>query len=123
MLLLVLDVVLGALLIGAIALSTRAPVRESEQARVAGWILVAVPLPGAVWLHLANALPRATDQTLFVMGVVAFAIGSFLLLGSRDNDDWREAGEDSPPWWPEFEREFKSYVERPRPTTRPTALV
>jgi hypothetical protein len=122
MLLLVVDAVLGMLLLVAIGLSRRAPARKSPSARTTGWILVAVPLPFAVALHVAGALPRATDQALFVAGVVAFAIGSALLLGSREDDDWREASDDSPPWWPEFERQFDEYARRNSPR-RPVVRV
>jgi len=123
MLWLVLDLTLGALLLAAIALSSRAPAQRSDRVRLAGWTLVALPLPAAVAIHLANLLPRTTDQSLFVTGVVSFAIGSALLLGSRENDDWREAGDDSPPWWPEFEREFRRYADGPRTKPRPRVLV
>lgn len=119
--LLVLDAGLGVLLLVAIGLSTRAPAQRSATKRVIGWLLVAVPLPCAVALHLAGALPRATDQALFVAGVVAFAVGSALLLGARDDDYWHEATDDSPPWWPEFERQFHEYARRssrPRPVVR-----
>ena len=74
--------------------------------------MVAIPLPLAVALHVVRALPPANDQALFVTGVVAFAIGSALLLGSRENDDWRDEGGDSPPWWPQFERDFRRYSQR-----------
>lgn len=122
MTLIVLDAVLGAMLLVAIALASRAPAQKSEEARATGWMLVAVPLPVAVALHIAGALPRVTDQALFVAGVVAFAAGSILLLGSRDDEDWREATDDSPPWWPEFEREFEDYTRRNSPH-RPLARI
>jgi hypothetical protein len=107
--LLVLDATLGLLLLAVIAWSSRARVQQSENARAIGALLVAVPLPSVVVLHVLGALPTATDQTLFVLALVAFAVGSILLLGSRDDDEWREASDDSPPWWPEFERAFRSY--------------
>jgi hypothetical protein len=122
MMLLVLDAVLGAMLLVAIGLASRAPAQKSEEARATGWALVAVPLPLVVALHVAGILPRTTDQALFVGGIVAFAVGSALLLGSRDDDDWREARDDSPPWWPEFEREFEDYARRNTPR-RPVARV
>jgi hypothetical protein len=122
MTLLVLDAVLGAMLLVAIGLASRAPAQKSEEARATGWMLVAVPLPLVVALHVAGILPRTTDQALFVTGVVAFAVGSALVLGSRDDDDWREAVDDSPPWWPEFEREFEDYARRNSPR-RPLARV
>ena len=117
---LVLDAGLGVLLLVAIGLSRHAPAQKSETKRAVGWLLVAVPLPSAVALHVAGTFGPATDQGLFVSGVVAFAIGSVLLLGARDDDDWREAPDASPPWWPEFERELQDYTRRtsPRPVVR-----
>jgi hypothetical protein len=122
MVLLVLDAVLGVLLLTAIAFASRAPERRSDRARAIGWMLVAVPLPVAVALHAAGELAPATDQIMFVSGVVAFAVGSALLLGSRNDDDWGEAFDYTPPWWPEFERELREYENRapsrPRTSTR-----
>jgi hypothetical protein len=117
MLLLVIDAVLGTMLLVAIALATRAPKQRSGSLRAVGWILVAVPLPAAVALHVAGALSAPVDQTLFVTGVAAFAIGSALVLGSRNDDDWSEEPDGSPPWWPEFERELEDYARR-QPVTR-----
>jgi predicted tellurium resistance membrane protein TerC len=122
MTLIVLDAVLGAMLLVVIALASRAPAQKSDEARATGWLLVAVPLPLVVVLHVAGILPRTTDQALFVTGIVAFAVGSALVLGSRDDDDWREAVDDSPPWWPEFERELEEYSRRKSPR-RPLARV
>ena len=119
--LLVLDAGLGVMLLVAIGLSARAPAQKSDAKRAVGWFLVAVPLPAAVALHVARVVPTATDQGLFVTGVVAFAIGSAILVGARDDDDWREAEDGSPPWWPEFERELADYrrrSSRPRPVVR-----
>jgi hypothetical protein len=118
--LLVLDAVLGTLLIAAVVLSRRLPRQDSQNVRAIGWALVAIPLPFAVALHVLRALPQASDQALFVTGIVAFAIGSALLLGTKDDDDWREGVDDSPPWWPEFEREFQEYARRSprRPVVR-----
>jgi hypothetical protein len=75
--------------------------------------LVAVPLPLAVMLHLLLPLSIGVDEALFVAGVVAFAAGAFLLLG-RDDDDRLRRGDDlEPPWWPEFERDFRRYSTGP----------
>jgi hypothetical protein len=120
--LLVLDAVLGTLLIAAVVLSRRLPRRDSANVRAIGCALVAIPLPFAVALHVLRALPQTSDQALFITGVVAFAIGSALLLGTKDDDDWREGADDSPPWWPEFEREFRRYAAVPRPSRRPRTL-
>jgi hypothetical protein len=117
MVLVAFDVALGALLLGAIAVLAGGRKRGSDGARMTGWFLVLIPLPLAVGLHLAGTLSGPIDQTLFITGVVAFAIGAALLLG-QDDDDWRELSDDSPPWWPEFEQAFREYSSRPRPTAR-----
>jgi hypothetical protein len=117
------DVGVGiALLVLIATLATRTGPRRGESARALGWLLVGVPLPAAVCLHLAGVLAYNVDQVIFLGSVVAFAIGAALLLGD-DTDDWREPSDDGPPWWPEFEREFRRYARRSRPTPRPTALV
>src|SRR3954471_5978482 len=115
--LLALDVALGVLLVSAIAVLASRKRRPSQSARTAGWLLVAVPLPLAVALHLAATFSDSLDQTLFIAGIAAFAAGSALLLG-RDDDDWREPSDDGPPWWPEFEQAFREYSGRRRPLAR-----
>jgi hypothetical protein len=123
MLFLAVDLGVGVALVVLIArLAMRTGTRRGEKAEAIGWLLVGVPLPTAVGLHLAGALPYDADQLVFLGSVVAFAIGAALLLGN-ERDDWREAGDDSPPWWPEFEREFRRYERRSRRTPRPTAHV
>jgi hypothetical protein len=65
-----------------------------------------------VCLHLAGVLSPNVDQILFLGSVVAFAAGAALLLGAandEEDEDWREGNDDSPPWWPEFERELRDY--------------
>ena len=52
-----------------------------------------------------------------VLAILAFPLllgGALLLLnqGPDDGHDW--SGDDEPPWWPEFEREFRRYSRRPR---------
>ena len=77
-------------------------------------MLVAVPLPLALVLHLLVELPATIDQAAFVLGVAAFGVGAFLIL------PWDGEGErgvpasdpDPAPWWPEFEREFRAYSDR-----------
>jgi hypothetical protein len=118
--LLVFDAALGAILIVAvILLGSRQQKRKPGHLRVLGWVLVCIPLPVAVLLHVLRAVQQATDQTLFIAGVVSFAFGAALLLGSKDDEDedWRHSSDDSPPWWPEFEREFRAYS-RVRPHDR-----
>jgi hypothetical protein len=119
MLLVVLDALLGMLLLGTIAALAGARRRAPASARATGWALVAIPLPAAVGVHLLTHLSPPVDQTLFIAGVAGFAVGAALLLG-RDDEDWREPEDDSPPWWPEFERAFDEYANRSR---RPLARV
>jgi hypothetical protein len=118
--LVLIDSVAGIALLATIGLvASRRPRVESRSLRRLGWILVAVPLPSVVALHLSGQLPQTTDQAAFLTAVVAFAVGAALVL-SDDEEDWREELEsDSPPWWPQFERDFREYSSRPR--TRPGA--
>lgn len=121
MLSLVLDVVAGMLLLAAIAAAaaTKDRRRSSTVRRAAGWILVALPLPLAVALQLTGQLSAADAQPAFLAGLAAFAVGAFLILATADDDDedWSEADDRSPPWWPDFERAFRDYTVRssPRP--------
>jgi MFS family permease len=110
--LLAVDVGVGVALVALIsALAARRTPRRGERVRALGWVLVGVPLPAAVCLHLAGVLSPNVDQIAFLGSVAAFAVGAALLLGgaAEDEDDWREGGDDSPPWWPEFERELRDY--------------
>jgi hypothetical protein len=119
--LVVLDAAAGGLLLAAIAFAARRQRfgARSHALRVFGWILIAGPLPLAVILHLFAPLPPGADQAAFLTGVAAFAIGAALVLG-REEEDWGEPAEDeSPPWWPAFERELRDYE---RLTRRPKVL-
>jgi uncharacterized membrane protein len=110
--LLAVDVGVGVALVALIvALAARPAHRRSETSRAIGWVLVAGPLPAAVGLHLAGILSPNVDQIAFLGSVLAFAVGAALLLGKAEDEDedWRESGDDSPPWWPEFERELRDY--------------
>jgi hypothetical protein len=113
--LVLLDAVAGLLLLGVIAVaSTREQRRNgSERRKRLGWLLVAIPLPLAVGLHVKGGLSQVVDQSTFLLGVVAFAVGAAFILTAGDDDDFhRESSDDSPPWWPEFEREFHEYERR-----------
>jgi hypothetical protein len=120
---LLLDAAAGIGLLATITLSAqRAPQKRSRNVRTLGWVLVAGPLPLAVALHAAGRLPPTADQVAFLSAVAAFAIGAALVLSVDDQDDLRDdADDDSPPWWPEFEREFRAYARRP-PTRRRTII-
>lgn len=105
------DVGVGiALLVLIAALAARSTPRRGERTRALGWVLVAVPLPSAVALHLVGVLSREADQIVFLGSVIAFAVGAALLLGvGDDEEDWHCGDDGSPPWWPEFERELRDY--------------
>src|SRR6266511_2642214 len=110
--LLLLDAAVGVLLLAAIAVAAKRPSRRVRSARVRayGCVLVAGPLPLAVALHLLFSLPEGIDQAAFLGGAAAFAVGAMLILGHEEEEDWREeADENSPPWWPAFERDFHEY--------------
>ena len=119
--LLVLDVGVGVLLLATIAVAARARRSRalSPQLRLCSWILVAVPLPIAVGVHMVGGLSTAADQALFLASAAAFAVGAVLILGDEE-EDWRGTdGDESPPWWPAFERELRTWeLERRRRPVR-----
>ncbi len=115
--LLFLDAAAGVLLLGVITVaSTREKRREGSARRKSlGWMLVAIPLPLAVGLHMKGELSQVADQSIFLLGVIAFAVGAALILTADGDDDFRrESSDDSPPWWPDFEREFQEYALKSR---------
>jgi hypothetical protein len=121
---LVVDLVLGVLLVAAIALAARrssAGAASSERQRALGWLLIALPLPVAVVVEVLAPLRPALAEITFVVGIVAFATGSLLVVRHGDGGGHREDGEpETPPWWPDFEREFRAYARR---SARPRARV
>ena len=113
--LLIVDALLGLGLLGVIAVASRhASCSRSNTRKLLGWALVAVPLPLAVAVHLVFSLPVALDQAAFVVGVAAFALGAFLVLSADEGEDRREPIDElePPPWWPDFERDFRAYARR-----------
>ena len=71
-------------------------------------------LPLALVLHLLVELPALVDQAAFVLGVLAFGAGAFLILPWDGGDDGAEsrAIPTPAPWWPAFERDFRAYSDR-----------
>ena len=112
--LLLLDVLVGLGLLAVIAVAAkRPPTSTSSASKLVGWALVAVPLPLAVALHLLLPLPVALEQAAFIGGVVAFAVGAVLVLSVRTTAGISHRPSDDlepPPWWPEFERDFRAYA-------------
>lgn len=116
-----LALLLGLCLLTAIGLARRTPALTPSVARRAlGFVLVAVPLPLALALHLLVRPAAALDQGAFVLGVVAFGVGAVLLLASEGGDERRDVtpDPDPAPWWPAFEREFGAYARESRRVRR-----
>jgi hypothetical protein len=116
------DLVLGVALVATIALGARlSPLgRSSGQRRLLGWLLIAVPLPLAVGVEVLAPQPPVLAQTTFVVGIAAFAVGALLVLSNDDEDELRgSADPENPPWWSDFEREFRAYA---RKGSRPRVL-
>ena len=90
---------------------------------LAGWLIDAAPdrrrqiiLGIAVALHLAGRLPATVDQATFLACVAAFALGAALVLSGEEPDWGREDADETPPWWPAFEEEFRAYEASGRST-------
>jgi hypothetical protein len=111
-----LSLLLGLFALGVIAFASRPsrPAPRSRARRCVGWLFVLVPLPLAVGLHLSGWLEPSVDRVGFVVATVVFALGALLVLPSGDEDDRRDADTDGdqPPWWPDFERDFRAYASR-----------
>lgn len=119
---LVIDVMLAAVLVAAVVLGCKRTLLavSSQRRRAVGWLLIAVPLPLAVGIEAVAPLPRVLADAAFVAGLTAFGLGALLVLSGQDEDDPRPGADpDSPPWWPDFEREFRVYARR---SSRPRAL-
>jgi hypothetical protein len=109
--LLLLDVGIGGLLLATIAVAAGKRRRRAlaPRLRTCAWLLVAVPLPLAVGVQLTGLVSQGLAQIFFVLGVVAFGVGAVLIL-TEDEEGWRDGEEDeSPPWWPAFERELREW--------------
>jgi hypothetical protein len=111
-----LSLLLGLFALGVIAFASRPsrPAPQSQVRQCVGWLLIAVPLPLAVGLHLFARLEPSVDRVSFVVATVAFALGALLVLPAGEEDERRDAtGDgDQPPWWPDFERDFRAYASR-----------
>ena len=116
------DFVLGAALVATVLLgSGRTALGASfRRRRVVGSLLIALPLPLAVGVEVFAPPPPVFAEAAFVLGVAAFAAGALLVLSRDDGDDNEgDADPESPPWWPDFEREFRAYARR---SSRPRVL-
>jgi hypothetical protein len=117
------DLMLGLTLLATIGFAaTRPPSAAALPGRRAlGWLLVAVPLPTVVGVRLFLPGHTAGGEAAFVLAIVAFAVGAVVILARDDEDDHYGEMDSSPaPWWPEFERQFRTYEKR---QSRPRARV
>lgn len=113
------DLAIAACSFGLIAVAAIRPITTTPRARAIGCALVVVPLPAAVAVHLFFLHTGRLDQALFASALLAFGLGAVLVLGRDDGDDRRSPGDPDPHWWPEFEREFRTYARsRSRPPVR-----
>jgi hypothetical protein len=119
---LVIDLSLAAVLVTAAVLGFKGTLScvSPQRRRAIGWLLIALPLPLAVGIETFASPPRVFADAAFVAGLTAFAVGALLVLSGDEEDDRRpDAVPESPPWWPDFERDFRTYARR---SSRPRAL-
>jgi hypothetical protein len=109
-----LPLLLGLTVLAVIAVAAwRSPKPTSSRARRSfGYVLIVVPLPLAVALHLFVWPASALDRIAFVVGVIAFGVGALLVLPGGDEGEQPDLPDDPDPapWWPDFEREFREYA-------------
>ncbi len=110
----------------AIAMPESAPcygrVMITRRRWVAGWALLAGTylLLGLVGVVRGEGLQSAVVHLVTATVTFGFAAAVLPVVVPRgrdhDDDDWRDdpgRGDPPPPWWPEFERQFWGYVQRP----------
>ena len=107
---------LGVIVVAAIALSPlyAGALRRFRSLRLSA---AALTLGLAIPVLCVAAPGTATVRSeLFLCSFALILIAALLAFG--DGDDPDEPGEwvdDEPPWWPEFERNFRSYARRRPP--------
>ena len=111
----ILTLALGIIAVAAIAASPLyadriRPVGSARLSTAAVSLALAIPLFGA-------ASPRmgGIRSELFLCSFVLILIAAVLAPRGEDPDEPPYRGDDDPPWWPEFERGFRSYARRRRP--------
>jgi hypothetical protein len=113
--LLLVDLVLGVALLATIGFAARSPLTaQSRGRRLIGWLLVAFPLPLVVAARLFAPSSPLGGEIAFALGVVCFAGGVLLVVTEGDDEEGSDGPHDlgPPPWWPDFEREFRTYASR-----------
>jgi hypothetical protein len=97
-------------LLAAVGVAAQLPFATSGHRREVGCVLVAIPLPSAVAVHLFLLRGGLIDEAWFVGGLMAFSVGAAFLLGGDEPGDDGPAPDDLEPyWWPDFERGFRAY--------------
>jgi hypothetical protein len=95
-------------------------VRDDAQEMV-GWLLaVAALVADAAVIAATHSWTFAATYTLLAI-TWALSLAAFLSL--RRRDDGSDGGSDrapdpEPPWWPDFERQFRDYARRQGPGAR-----
>jgi hypothetical protein len=111
----------GAVTVAAISLSPFyvRRFRLPSSARFGAALVAASVGLGAVSVSTPGGALAPSDQ-LFLCLFATLLLGALLILGDNpdEGDDDSGGGPDDsdgdPPWWPEFESGFRSYVGRPR---------
>jgi hypothetical protein len=119
------DVALGAAAVGILVASIWL-VRLKETPLAPPWLSpLVLPLPTLLVLQ-STAEQERISQWLFCVSVAAFVIGGLSLVAQIDNGGDPPAGglgppePQEPPWWPEFERDFRRFAKRQsRPVFNP----
>lgn len=100
---------LGVAVVAAIAMSPlyAGRLRPMRSARL-GIALVLLAIGIATVCTAAPSAVFPVRHAVFLCVFVLMLAGALLILG-EDPDDWREAADDEPPWWPEFEASLTRY--------------
>jgi len=108
--------------VGAIVTIALAPLytdRLPSGSMELGAALVAFAISAALLGLMTTGATAAREDELFLTSFVLLAIGSVFVLGAEGHDDGPSGGADGdPPWWPEFESDFRNYARKTRPLAR-----
>src|SRR5262245_40323771 len=110
------DLMLGLALLATIGVAAARPPLTAQipGRRLIGSLLIALPLPLVVVSRLFMPSSPFGSEIAFVLGVVFFAGGVVRVLAGGDDKEGVDRPQDlePPPWWPDFEREFRTYASR-----------
>ncbi len=111
------DAAIGVAVVGLIALAPWVCARLDLRRATALGVPLVLLLPLVVVAGPRPGSAPFESQTLFLVALLAFAIGSALLVAAAEGDGgWGSGGgpgdSPEPPWWPDFERDFRRYAGR-----------